>query len=216
MSEPEIARRCSQCGASIRVRAFFCPQCGVQLPDEQSGVENTLQQVQSEPSSLTETLADLPRGVNEAGTSPVEFPQTAAVSGSSKKQKKRDRRNSEIAARADAEKAPTLAEKAPTLSEKATTLAEKAPTLVEKAPLRTETASTYAGESANQEKQPRAKATPVVLIEDNVLPRVERLRKVSSVVFEEVAYDPSLRFVLVAAFLFFIFVVIVILSKVVG
>jgi hypothetical protein len=28
MSEPEISRRCPECGASIRVRAFFCPQCG--------------------------------------------------------------------------------------------------------------------------------------------------------------------------------------------
>ena len=28
MSEPEISRRCPECGASIRVRASFCPQCG--------------------------------------------------------------------------------------------------------------------------------------------------------------------------------------------
>jgi hypothetical protein len=28
MTEPEISRRCRFCGASIRVRGFFCPQCG--------------------------------------------------------------------------------------------------------------------------------------------------------------------------------------------
>src|SRR5712691_10915214 len=28
MSEPEIARRCQSCGASVRARALFCAQCG--------------------------------------------------------------------------------------------------------------------------------------------------------------------------------------------
>ncbi len=32
MSQPEIARRCPSCGVSLRERAFFCPQCGEQLP----------------------------------------------------------------------------------------------------------------------------------------------------------------------------------------
>lgn len=27
--EPEIARRCARCGAAVRGRAQFCPQCGV-------------------------------------------------------------------------------------------------------------------------------------------------------------------------------------------
>ncbi len=32
MTEPEIARRCLACGASIREAALFCPQCGDGLP----------------------------------------------------------------------------------------------------------------------------------------------------------------------------------------
>ena len=32
MSEPEIARRCPTCGASIREVALFCPQCGNAQP----------------------------------------------------------------------------------------------------------------------------------------------------------------------------------------
>ncbi len=38
MSEPEIARRCPSCGASIRDLALFCPcpQCGKQLPARDS------------------------------------------------------------------------------------------------------------------------------------------------------------------------------------
>lgn len=31
MSEPEIARRCSRCGATVRARAQFCPQCGASV-----------------------------------------------------------------------------------------------------------------------------------------------------------------------------------------
>jgi hypothetical protein len=46
--------------------------------------------------------------------------------------------------------------------------------------------------------------------------RVEHIRKVSSVVIDQAAYDPSLRFLLVAAALFILFVVLVIASKVIG
>jgi hypothetical protein len=51
---------------------------------------------------------------------------------------------------------------------------------------------------------------------DNVLGRVEKLRKISSVVIDQAAYDPSLRFLLVAAALFLLFLLLLILSKVIG
>ena len=35
MTEPEIARRCPTCGASIREVALFCPQCGNPQPPRQ-------------------------------------------------------------------------------------------------------------------------------------------------------------------------------------
>ncbi|HKO59844.1 MAG TPA: zinc-ribbon domain-containing protein [Pyrinomonadaceae bacterium] len=45
MAEPEIFRRCSFCGASIRDNAFFCPQCGLQLrrgnEDETAALHDT-------------------------------------------------------------------------------------------------------------------------------------------------------------------------------
>jgi len=52
-------------------------------------------------------------------------------------------------------------------------------------------------------------------VEDNVAHRVQKLRDVSSVVIDEASYDASLRFVLVAAVLFILFVVILVLSKVI-
>jgi hypothetical protein len=46
--------------------------------------------------------------------------------------------------------------------------------------------------------------------------RVERLRKISSVVIDQASYDPSLRFILVAAGFFLLFVAILIISKLIG
>jgi hypothetical protein len=51
--------------------------------------------------------------------------------------------------------------------------------------------------------------------EPSVRGRVEKLRKVSSVMIDQAAYDPSLRFLLVAAGLFVFVVVLMILSKVI-
>ena len=111
MSEPEIARRCAACGASVRQRAMFCPQCG-----------NPISQSQAPATTTT-----------------------------------------------------------PVVSE----------TIIETAP-------------------------PSTVREDGVRGRVEKLRKVSSVVIDQAAYDPSLRFLLVAAVLFLLFLVLLILSKVIG
>lgn len=58
-------------------------------------------------------------------------------------------------------------------------------------------------------------ATPRVH-EDGVLGRLEEIREVSSVVIDQAAHDPSLRFLLVAAVLFLLFLLLLILSKVIG
>lgn len=105
MSEPEIARRCTACGVSVRHHAVFCPQCG-----------NPISHVP------TETIVDT---------------------------------------------APT---------------------------------------------QPLLPARPP----EGVKARVEKLQKFSSVVIDQAAYDPSLRFLLVAAVFFLLFLVLLILSKVIG
>ena len=112
MSEPEIARRCTACGASVRQRAVFCPQCGNQVSQAQ---------------------------------------------------------------------APTTATTTPLIPE----------TMIEA-------------------------AAPSKVHDDGVRGRVEKLRKVSSVVIDQAAYDPSLRFLLVAAVLFLLFLVLLILSIVLG
>ena len=68
--------------------------------------------------------------------------------------------------------------------------------------------------------QPLSAVTPAPNVatekEDSVRGRVKKIRKVSSVMIDQAAYDPSLRFLLVAAALFVLFLVLLILSKVLG
>jgi len=125
MSEPEIARRCTTCGASVRQRAMFCPQCGNPIP---------------EPQPVTTTASE---------------------------------------------------------------------TIIENAQSTVEVAPTQALNTAPQ---------PVVHkpADHSVRGRVEHIRKVSSVMIDQAAYDPSLRFLLVAAGLFILFLVLLILSKIIG
>ena len=52
-------------------------------------------------------------------------------------------------------------------------------------------------------------------VEGNVAHRVQKLRDASSVVIDEASYDASLRFVLIAAALFVLFLVMLLLSKVI-
>ena len=206
MSEPEIARRCSHCGASIRVRAFFCPQCGGQLGGEQLGVNATSPGVQSETSAQTQTLAE---GVREeaTGTPAVEVQQQSKANNlpSAKKQRKRARRRAKVAAQA--QKVTATDEDKRPLATPAVTVPD------DDKRLRATTAAVIA---PDEDKRSRATTAAQDLVADSVLPRVEKLRKVSSVVFDEVAYDPSFRFVLVAALLFVIFLAIVVLSKLIS
>jgi hypothetical protein len=61
-----------------------------------------------------------------------------------------------------------------------------------------------------------APAPEPVVYSEGVRGRVEKLRKVSSVEIDQAASDPSLRFLLVAAALFLLFLILLILSKVLG
>lgn len=61
----------------------------------------------------------------------------------------------------------------------------------------------------------RASSVARGAIEDNVK-RAERIHHVSTVMLEEASSDPSLRFVLVALGLFIVFVILLVISKVMG
>ena len=105
MTEPEIARRCPTCGASIREVALFCPQCGNPQPRRQAQTaaepdidsKNTApledQEVLSPDRSFSDTIAierfDKPTSPDEPGSMadtmvierPERPPQTSAGPG---------------------------------------------------------------------------------------------------------------------------------------
>ncbi|HEY0544243.1 MAG TPA: zinc ribbon domain-containing protein [Pyrinomonadaceae bacterium] len=62
-------------------------------------------------------------------------------------------------------------------------------------------------------KRQRVKEAARGVMQENVRPRVEKLRQASSTMIEEAsAIDPSLRFIIIAVFLFIIFIVMLLLS----
>lgn len=54
---------------------------------------------------------------------------------------------------------------------------------------------------------------PGRMMDEDELNRVEKFRQISSAVIDGAAYDPSLRFVLVAAVLFVLFLILLLLSE---
>ena len=156
MSDPEIDRRCTTCGASVRPRAAFCPQCGQPIPGH----------------SQTDGGRPVP---DLSETQPLR-----AV--------------------------PDIAETLPlhTIQDLAATapLSALPPAAVDPKPI----------ENKPTPPRPTAHRTP----HDEPRGPVGKIRKASSVVLDQAAYDPSLRFLLVAAVLFILFLVLMILSKVMG
>jgi hypothetical protein len=163
MPDPEIDRRCTTCGASVRSRALFCPQCGQPIPNQSEPVHD------HESNTTTTHSAPTVRLVRDAAPDPSETQPLKAI-----------------------------------------------PDLSETQPLSV-AAQTVLDQSAATKHPNLQRATNVARgLEENVLGRVDKIRKASSVVIDQAAYDPSLRFILVAAALFLLFLFLLILSKVLG
>ena len=75
--------------------------------------------------------------------------------------------------------------------------------------------SPHGARERTRERLHRASNAARGALEDNVK-RVEKIHHVSTAMLEEAHYDPSLRFVLVALGLFIVFIILLVLSKVMG
>ena len=159
MSKPEIARRCSVCGASIRDAAFFCPQCGEHLSPQNPDEKPTTSVI----------------------TTPLEEPVTGQDQA----------RDNEVPTNSDPQKPGTSEEPATT-------------------PKPTTADTTQVGKVRDKIQRATTLARDV---EGDVKHRVQKVRQMSSVVLDEAGYDPSLRFVLVAAVLFLLFLLVMLLNK---
>jgi hypothetical protein len=149
MPEPEIDRRCTLCGASVRPRAAFCPQCGQQVPQQSRAADTQIEL--SEPQAI----------VNTNDTVPL--------------------------------------------------IRESVPDLFETKPL----TAIPAAIAPPPQPKPEVQNIPTVS-EPAPKGRVDKIRKASSVVLDQAAYDPSLRFVLVALAFFLLFLFLLLMSKVLG
>lgn len=174
MSEPEIARRCHACGASIRDHAAFCPQCGKKLegatpPDSESHRDNASTVVETAPLKVDPGTSENPK-VNDSAAGVAQLPTPAVKTRLSqpKPSSEPDRINKKTAG------APLVAG-ARDRVQRATGIAKH--------------------------------------VGGDVVQRGQKLREMSSVVLDEAGYDPSLRFVLVAALLFFLFLIILLLNR---
>ena len=161
MPTPEIARRCTSCGVSIRVRAAFCPQCGKPLktPDMTDAAQDDVLAPTSE-------LADL--------------------GGDNSKLEADEQLTKKLSA-------------PPGIAKTSNSLPRKQPM--------------QATIGMVQPEVPARVPRPRVVIADEGRNRVEKFRKISSAMIDEAAYDPSLRFVLVAAALFIVFLFLLLLSE---
>jgi hypothetical protein len=189
MSEPEIARRCMSCGASVRGRARFCPQCGQSMSEAPTLAQPA---VEAPPHAQADTLiGEAERVAHELN----EKVSPAAAGGT---------------ARADNHTG------APQLSEQAEAGAAAA------------SARAQVGEADEAAPRPdfmtagdhgaarAALAERAAGMRARAGERVERLREASFIVFDEAHDDPALRFVLVAAALFVLFLLILLLSHILG
>ncbi len=198
MSQPEIARRCLECGATIREYARFCPQCG-------------------------QTLGSMARVEASAPTLPLSEPRGSAsadLRDEPSAQRARDERPAPSAS-ASSELAPTGELALPPENSSPPSIERTSPATPaadEAAPATRKAASTLgvagtAGEEEPAERQGRFRSK-LTAVEAGMRPRAERLRQTSSDILDEAADDPALRFVLIAIGIFLVFVLFFILSRI--
>ncbi|HVG31019.1 MAG TPA: zinc-ribbon domain-containing protein [Pyrinomonadaceae bacterium] len=242
MSEPEIARRCQTCGAAVRGTARFCPQCGQVMADERDGAATQtpsraksalVDQAERVANSLSGRLTALepeaagpadavPRGPDAEPAAaarvaetfevarPVEVAQTLATPRVGGPDAPLDAPVVESApaseddARAHAGMSATAERGAPHVS------TGDAPP--DAAPLTEKARAASAGGARVAGGVRRRAAAVGAGLGGSVRPRVEKLREASVVVLDEAAEDPGMRFVVIAALLFVIALLILLFS----
>ena len=177
MSEPEIARRCPTCGASIREVALFCPQCGNAQPPRQT-------RIPAEPETTSKNTAPLED--REAASPQKSLSDTIAIQR--------------------VEDTPAVPDNARSMSD----------TMVIERPERPAKTPVGPGVRGALGAKIQRATTLARDVEDDVLHRVQKVRDVSSVVLDEAGNDPGVRFVLVAAIIFVLFLIIVLLNKLIA
>jgi zinc-ribbon domain len=212
--EPEISHRCTSCGASVRGHALFCPECGHPLTRKTANGGHEGSAVSESESDVKAAATDEP-AANEVEPAPASDPETETPAAIETTAKGEPAPESDVAGEPIVESAQPSAEQPASESAKPVTPQPARP------PGRLSTGRDRAAAStalaANKARTKIQKATTAARdkLEDNVRPRVDKIRQASTVVLEEASDDPSVRFILVAGALFVLFLILLILSKVI-
>ena len=175
MADPEISRRCRFCGAAIRVRGSFCPQCGKPTSGSSDASDD-------ERTTETEEVLDAPKTVSMDLSGLPTADLTSPHPGS------------------DAETVPLR----PLNTPDGTAYEAQATARL---------ADTVAIHDASTQPQDGSRSRQVRETLGDVKKGLGKVREISTVMLDEASYDPSARFVLVAAVLFILFLVILIMSE---
>ena len=195
MFEPEIDRRCMSCGASVRKQAAFCPQCG-----------QMLDQPNEEPDESDQTEAEV-----------IEAQQATHLSTDDGDHDNQEQVNdSSTIQEAVAATEPLIVQRPEGDGTEPSVTADEASGYKTQPLFANRTLANASVASLAESKLKRSSTDAATKSDQRVLTRVDRIRKVSSVMIDQAAYDPSLRFLLVAGALFVLFVILMILSKVLG
>ena len=191
--QPEISHRCESCGVSIREQAMFCPECGQALTQPSANTKPHRDEEKPKPADMSREM------LLETANAATDIFNTA-------------------------DKPSAIAPlETPNVS-----TGHQPGTAVE--PAKTEAGGPAMNPSAAavskhgtyekaRDRMHRASTATRGALADNVKrvdKSVDKIRHVSTAMFEEASYDPSLRFVLVALGLFVVFLVLLLLSKVMG
>jgi len=200
MAEPEIARRCLSCGASVRGRASFCPQCGSRVDGASAESDAAVAVVPQAESQVRQTDSLVDEVARVANTLKDKLPTLSQESRVSDNHKA-------------ARQSPTPEEEAEAVDAHALQPSEHE----ENARAEEAAAVTTAAPPGDTRGRMRQRAASVGgSVGGNLRPRVEKLREASTVVFDEATDDPGLRFVIVAIVLFLLFLFILIFSYILG
>jgi hypothetical protein len=195
MAQPEISRRCLTCGASVRASARFCAQCGKTLgaKSKTPPVENADEIDGSQP--------EVPKPF-EGNTHTREARRTGELVIQTLSSDEIDEAvNPSRTPDPNANTSPGAAQPTFIPSVQPETRVIRDDAVTPKTKIATAVGAT--GRLAAN------------LVKDSIVPRVERVREVSVVILEDAPDDSGLRFVIIAAVLFVLFLVLLIVSTVI-
>ncbi|MBD0369277.1 MAG: hypothetical protein ICV60_00370 [Pyrinomonadaceae bacterium] len=181
--EPEIDRRCPDCGAAVCAQSAFCPQCGRAM---KAGASSS--------SSAEGTAA----AVTESATQPEAGRDEKKAGGNSTRP---------LNITAPSVKASELTSNPLPKTEQVSL-----PAQVAREQIASGKALEQRPEPRSRGRGQRVVGAARDAVEERIAPRVEKLKQASNVVWGEAQDDPNLRFILVAIFLFIIAIVIILLG----